>query len=154
MKRGVGKEKRDGSGGMISVDEWKVCLKVPKIDVTVEVIEAAGDVIGLHDKIVERMKKGMRPLCVLAKGEEEAAYVRAVRAEEMRWDLRCVIVGEKESAEKIEGSPIGEEGEREWKYEEGKWYVRRLKKVEFTRPVVASLALSTTSRGSLSNMSI
>eukprot|EP00961_Rhodomonas_salina_P056730 762237-Rhodomonas_salina.1 len=85
------------------------------------------------------------PLCVVAKDEEVAAYVRSLRAEQPGWKVACVV-GE----EVPDGSPADWE-EGEWGWREGVWSVRRLQSVQVP-PEVCSVRMN--GRGELSRLEV
>ena len=106
------------NGALIRVDEWASSSGSPLLDATVEMIRPK-DVLELHSMVQARMD-GQAPLCVIARDEELAAYVRTVRAECPGWAVQSIM-----TVEEPAGTPTGQE-EGEWKLEGGIWSVRRL----------------------------
>jgi len=121
-------------GSLVSFDDWVCRSSVPVLDEKVEMIRPK-DVLELHSVVLSRMDR-QAPLCVVARDEELAAYVRAVRAECRGWALRCVV-----TADEAAGTPVEIE-EGEWKLSSGIWSVRRLSKALAPHPLAAGFHAS------------
>ena len=86
-------------------------------------------------------------MCVVTDldNEEIAAYLRTVRSEYPDWKIECVRTNSAEGL-LLQGGPIDDDGEGEWKMVDGRWFVRRMQWTH-TRPLICAVHME--SRGEI-----